>query len=171
MDRELSIVLSPENKDYRSVAQANWGLTDEQMQGMHVHHHPSRSDGGRNIPEHLYVCSEHMHYAGWHKANIGCILWASAGGKITGAINVTARRGFCAPGVASNGGKIGGKRAAELGVACHTPQHRSKGGTNTSWQVWESTVDGFRGNAGNVAKHNRANGWPPEARKRVYFKE
>jgi hypothetical protein len=167
MDRELSIVLSPNNKDYRKVAQVHWGLTDEQMKGMHVHHFPPQGEGGRNIPEHLYVCSDYMHYVGWHKANIGCILWASAGGKITGSTNVASGRGFCAPGVASAGGKRGGKRAFELGVGCHAPEVRGKGGRNTARQTWESTVDGFQGNAGNVAKHNRANGWDPNARKRV----
>jgi hypothetical protein len=34
-------------------------------------------------------------------------------------------------------------------------------------QIWESTMDSFRGNAGNVAKHNRANGWDPNARIRI----
>ena len=66
MEKSLSIVLSPEVSDYRKVAQKNWGLTDEQMKGKHVHHHPPRSEGGRNIPEHLYVCSLSMHAFGWH---------------------------------------------------------------------------------------------------------
>jgi hypothetical protein len=43
----------------------------------------------------------------------------------------------------------------------------SKGGKKSAAQIWESTIDGFRGNAGNVAKHNRANGWDPNARIRV----
>lgn len=34
-------------------------------------------------------------------------------------------------------------------------------------QVWESTVDGFRAGAGNVAQHNIRNGWDPKARVRV----
>jgi hypothetical protein len=34
-------------------------------------------------------------------------------------------------------------------------------------QVWESTVDGFRGNAANVSRHNIANGWDPNARVKV----
>lgn len=34
-------------------------------------------------------------------------------------------------------------------------------------QVWESTVDGFRSGAGQVAQHNRANGWDPAARIRI----
>jgi transposase len=48
------------------MAQKAWGLTDEQMEGMHVHHHPAQSEGGRNVPEHLYVCSPSMHQHGWH---------------------------------------------------------------------------------------------------------
>jgi hypothetical protein len=42
-----------------------------------------------------------------------------------------------------------------------------KGGKKSSTQVWESTVDGFRANPGNVAQHNRANGWDPNARIRI----
>jgi hypothetical protein len=34
-------------------------------------------------------------------------------------------------------------------------------------QVWESTVDGFRSNAGNVAQYNKARGWDPAARIRI----
>jgi hypothetical protein len=40
-------------------------------------------------------------------------------------------------------------------------------GKKTSLQVWESTMDGFRSTPGNVAKHNRANGWDPAARVRI----
>jgi hypothetical protein len=66
MDKSVSLVLSQERWDYRKVAQENWGLTNEQMKGTHVHHHPPKSEGGRNIPEHLYVCSPSMHAYGWH---------------------------------------------------------------------------------------------------------
>ena len=34
-------------------------------------------------------------------------------------------------------------------------------------QVWESTEDGFRGNAGAVACHNKARGWDKNARVRI----
>lgn len=34
-------------------------------------------------------------------------------------------------------------------------------------QVWESTIDGHRGNSSAVARHNRANGWDPNARIRI----
>ena len=66
MDKNLSIVLSPNKRNYREVARNHWGLTLEQMKGMHVHHHPAVHQGGRNIPEHLYVCSPEMHQHGWH---------------------------------------------------------------------------------------------------------
>jgi hypothetical protein len=43
----------------------------------------------------------------------------------------------------------------------------AKGGEKATAQIWESTIDGFRGNAGNVAYHNKARGWDPNARIRV----
>jgi hypothetical protein len=44
---------------------------------------------------------------------------------------------------------------------------RSKTAMKTNNQVWESTIDGFRSNAGAVAYHNKANGWDPKARIRI----
>ena len=61
-----AIVLVRETKNYRKLAQQHWGLTDEQMRGMHVHHYPEKCNGGRNIPEHLYVCSPSIHAHCWH---------------------------------------------------------------------------------------------------------
>jgi hypothetical protein len=85
MDKEISIVLSKENTDYRKVAQINWGLSDEQMSGKHVHHEPPKALGGRNIPEHLYVCSPDMHQEGWHKGASFPKL-ASEGGKLSAIV-------------------------------------------------------------------------------------
>ena len=85
MDKEVSIVLSKENTDYRGVAQRNWGLSDAQMSGKHVHHEPPRALGGRNIPEHLYVCSPDMHQEGWHKGASFPKL-ASEGGKLSAIV-------------------------------------------------------------------------------------
>ncbi len=34
-------------------------------------------------------------------------------------------------------------------------------------QIWESTIDGFKSNLGNVVKHNKENGWDPGARVRL----
>ena len=63
MNKNLSIVLSRENPNYRRAAQLWYGLTDEQMKNVDVHHNPSRSKGGRNIPEHLYIYHETLHNA------------------------------------------------------------------------------------------------------------
>jgi hypothetical protein len=91
MEKTVSIVLSPHIKNHRKVAQAHWGLTDEEMNGMHVHHHPAVSEGGRNVPEHLYVCSPSMHSHGWHnggyfiqQATEAGIKYGREGGEIGG---------------------------------------------------------------------------------------
>jgi hypothetical protein len=73
----------------------------------------------------------------------------------------------------SEAGKTGGKRASETnrgnktGVFGLTTEQLSENAKKANSQVWESTEDGFRGNAGNVARHNRVNGWNPGARVRV----
>ena len=50
----------------RNIARNHWGLTKEQMVGMEVHHFPPRCEGGKDIPEHLYVCSREVHRTIWH---------------------------------------------------------------------------------------------------------
>ena len=42
-----------------------------------------------------------------------------------------------------------------------------EGSKKTNAQIWESTIDGFRSNAGAVAYHNKARGWDPNARVRI----
>ncbi len=66
MDKSSALAYYPEVKNYRKLAQVTWGLTDQQMDGMHVHHEPPMSEGGRNIAIHLYVTSPSMHAFGWH---------------------------------------------------------------------------------------------------------
>lgn len=133
MEKEVSLVLSPACKNYRKVAQKAWGLTNEQMKGMHVHHFPPVSEGGRNIPEHLYICSPEMHANGWHngeyfieQAQIGGkkggkkgndMLPREArvkGGLKTGLRSHEKKTGLFAPGAATSetcakGGRKGGK--------------------------------------------------------------
>ena len=89
MEKCLSIVLSSDVKNYRKVAQVHWGLTDAQMKGKHVHHHPAVSEGGRNVPEHLYVCSPSMHAHGWHSGEY--FIEQAAAGAAKGA----AKGGLC----------------------------------------------------------------------------
>jgi hypothetical protein len=76
MDKEVSIVLSREVKNYRRLAQEWYGLRDDQMLNMDVHHNPSRSEGGRNIPEHLFVYHYTVHEAVHEDDFVG---WARAG--------------------------------------------------------------------------------------------
>jgi len=127
MKREVSIVLSRERRNYRKLAQEWFGLTDEQMVGMDVHHNPPRHQGGRNIPEHLFVYHETLHasvhgndFTKWARHNGVSREQASEWGK--------------------NGGKIGGKlqprevkvrnglRAKKLGLGIHAPGEARRGG-------------------------------------------
>lgn len=65
MDRNLSIVCV-DKRPYRKIAQENWGLSNQQMKGMHVHHRIPTSKGGANDPSNLYVCSPWFHAWVWH---------------------------------------------------------------------------------------------------------
>jgi hypothetical protein len=80
MDKTSSIILI-DKRNYRKIAQENWGLTDEQMVGMHVHHRIQRSQGGTNDPTNLYVCSPSFHKYIWHSGQ-EWIDWASKGGRL-----------------------------------------------------------------------------------------
>jgi hypothetical protein len=71
---------------------------------------------------------------------------------------------------ATKGGKIGGKiRAKTLNEKNEEGKSINgvKGGKATSSQVWESLIDGFRSGPGQVARHNKANGWDPAARVKI----
>lgn len=65
MDRGVSIV-KIDRRLYRDIAQENWGLSEQQMTGMHVHHRIPLSKGGTNDPSNLYVCSPQFHAWVWH---------------------------------------------------------------------------------------------------------
>jgi hypothetical protein len=66
-----------------------------------------------------------------------------------------------------NGKSVNAKRAALVLHSVKDDMGRSVHTMKTINNRWRSTVDGFESNAGNVASHNRANGWPPEARVKV----
>lgn len=74
-----ALVLLPKGS-YREIAQKNWGLTNDQMKGMHVHHRTPRSKGGTDAPENLYVCSPSFHAQVWHDGD-HFTEWASKGGE------------------------------------------------------------------------------------------
>lgn len=79
MRRDLSIVTT-DKRHYRVIAQEHWGLTDEQMVGMHVHHRTPRCKGGTNDPSNLYVCSPSFHKHAWHDGK-EWVDWAHEGAR------------------------------------------------------------------------------------------
>ena len=79
MEKHLSIV-KLETRPHRVVAQENWGLSDDQMKGMHVHHRVPVSEGGTNDPSNLFVCSPSMHRWGWHNGE-AFVEWAEKGAQ------------------------------------------------------------------------------------------
>jgi len=87
VEKHLSIV-KLETRPHRVVAQENWGLTDEQMKGMEVHHQVPVSEGGTNDPSNLFVCSPSMHRWGWHDGDRGFGEWAHQGGAAMRAKNL-----------------------------------------------------------------------------------
>ena len=73
----------------------------------------------------------------------------------------------------SKAGKIGGNRIVDSKIGIHSEEflnsdarreRDSKGARVLNAQQWVSTHDGFIGNAGNVARHNKINGWDPSDR-------
>jgi hypothetical protein len=69
------------------------------------------------------------------------------------------------------GRSINAVKRAKAALASMTPEEITerarKGGEAVSKQVWESTIDGFRGRACSVALHNKANGWDLNSRRRI----
>ena len=108
MKKEVSIVPSREVKNHRKLAQEWFGLTDEQMIGMDVHHNPPRHQGGRNIPEHLFVYHETLHSA-VHGGDF--TKWARKG-----AFSVKNRN-------SGPGGKVSGAKTRDEKVGIHDPEN------------------------------------------------
>ena len=264
MEKNVSIV-KVDKRHYRIIAQENWGLTDEQMKGKHVHHRIKRSEGGTNDPSNLYVCSPSFHRWGWHNGE-EWIEWAERGAKRAheqkdkDGKSLTAKKaGKAAHRSRSAEGKslhalktivkahedkdeLGrsrkgvkaaerineakdekgrsvnavkgaeklneimheeknkegkSKHAVKMGKAAHRDKNEegkskhavkiaeklngekdtegkslnaSRGGKTAASKIWQSTIDGFVSNAGNVARHNKARGWDPNARVKIGVK-
>jgi hypothetical protein len=132
MKKEVSMVLSVESTNYRKLAQTHYNLTAEQMMGMHVHHNPPRHQGGRNIPEHLYVYHPTLHnevhqgdFTSWASNNgvtkEQAAEWGALGGRTGGKLQPREvkvknglkckenKLGFFALGENAEGGRKGGK--------------------------------------------------------------
>jgi len=113
-NQTVTAIVKVDKRPYRKIAQENWGLTDDQMRGKHVHHRIHVSDGGTNDPSNLYVCSPSMHRWGWHDGE-EWIEWANKGGRLGGSKGglkggrTNAESGHCAR-IAHLGGLSGGKK-------------------------------------------------------------
>jgi hypothetical protein len=174
MNKEVSIVLSVERKNYRKLAQEWFGLTDEQMVDVDVHHNPARHQGGRNIPEHLFVYHKTLHSA-VHGNDF--VLWA----RNTGVSEQQAAEW------GKIGGRIGGKRRSKetcstsgkrMCVVIHERKdkdeksiHAKKVGKITSSQLWEDPDHPELGthNAGNLVRIQKSKSLPhgKENRRRI----
>ena len=183
MLKELSIV-KVDKRSYQTIARENWGLTKEQMKGMHVHHRIPRHKGGTNDPCNLYVCSPSFHRHVWHDGE-EFIEWAAAGGKAK-TPEQQARAGMLGGKLQSREAKQrNGLNAVLKGTGIHSPDYRNsekyiqdkrkgirsvsaedklKGTNKVNGQKWMSTVDGFISTAAGVVSHNRSNGYPTSAR-------
>jgi len=84
------------------------------MKGMHVHHRIPISKGGTDDPSNLYVCSPSMHMWGWHNGE-EFIEWANEGGRKGGKTAAEKGVGAHSPGMASKGGKKGGINGGSKG--------------------------------------------------------
>lgn len=128
MKTSLSIV-KLETRPHRVVAQENWGLTDEQMKGKHVHHRVAVSKGGTNDPSNLFVCSPSMHRWGWHEGE-EFVEW---GGKASEGRD---------PQEHSETSRRAALRTVELGVGLHgmssekQRESASKGGSISGKLPW-----------------------------------
>ena len=122
MEKHLSLV-KLETRPHRVVAQENWGLTDEQMKGCHVHHRVPRSEGGTNDPSNLFVCSPSMHRWGWHEGDRGFGEWASAGGQQAVATGHSGWVYVSHQTRVENGRKVGKRnREQQTGLFAATPE-------------------------------------------------
>lgn len=111
--------------------------------------------------------------------------WHQKGGDVAGQNHLKNKTGIFDEGYRSSqqyvedsrkGGTIAGNRNVVNGTGFLNPEYlrsdkkkkdSQKAAKIASHLVWESTVDGFRSNAGNVARHNIANGWNPSDKRRV----
>jgi general stress protein YciG len=103
-----ALVLLPTGS-HRDIAQKHWGLTDDQIKGMHVHHRIPRSKGGTDAPENLYVCSPSFHANVWHNGYYRIIQNASEVARLGGLARQKA--GFTPEGLAKRKA-----RSKEIGI-------------------------------------------------------
>jgi hypothetical protein len=163
------MIVRVDNRSYRKIAQDNWGLTDEQMIGMHVHHRYPVSKGGTNDASNLYVCSPWFHAHVWHhpdtdhyhnwiasvcKPESRAKSWStrkdnwSEVSKLGGIASVKAKQ---AKGITSWGHNINMTPKQMV-------ERSSLGGKAVSAVLYICPECGIKCNAGNMTRHMKAKG-------------
>ena len=185
MKKEVSIVLSKGVTNYRRLAQEWFGLTDEQMADMDVHHNPARHQGGRNIPEHLFVYHNTLHaavhgddFTKWARKGAASVQNRNTapGGKVSGPICVENQLGIFNPEnkekVREGAKKCGAKRAQQMaqegfpGLGSSF-EAASLAGKKAAAQRWKCLVTGHISSAGGLARFQKARGIDTSLRERL----
>ena len=178
-----SIVLIPK-KPYRKIAQENWGLSDDQMKGMHVHHRIPRSKGGTDAPENLYVCSPSFHQEIWHNGRYRQIVKANdaavSGGLTNVSIHQERKTGWYSPesheksnktrtlnGSLSRAGKAGGSISGKKHSKEFLSEIGTLGGKALAVQKWICTETGYVSNPGGLSRYQNKRGISTFKRKRI----
>ena len=173
MDKNVSIILSREVNNFRKLAQCWYNLTDDQMVGMHVHHNPPRHQGGRNIPEHLFVYHCTLHSA-VHGNDF--TMWASEGGRMGGIAGDKDKKrlhglkckeegiGMFSSAVTKEQRRKWNQEAGKKGAAAQPHETRVKIGTNLGRRNLQFTDPEHpelgSHNAGNLVKIQKSKGLP-----------
>lgn len=152
----MGAIVRVDTRHFRRIAQENWGLTKQQMVGMHVHHRIPRSEGGTNDPANLYVCSAWFHAYVWHDESY-FTLNASKGGK-----SPKARAGQI------KGGKTSAppqtiEAVRKTGLANRGKKYPRNGSSQngapiTNAQKWQCTVTGKVSSPGALSNWQKARG-------------
>jgi hypothetical protein len=178
-----ALVLLPKGS-HREIAQKNWGLTNEQMKGMHVHHRIPRSKGGTDAPENLYVCSPWFHQEVWHQGRykqiVGANSAAAAGGLTNKAIHQEAKTGYYSEeshrkssrtrtenGSLSRAGRAGGKISGSRRSKKQMGEIGVLGGLALASQRWQCTVTGYISTPAGLSNYQKKRGIPSHNRVRI----
>ena len=160
----MGSIVKVDKRHYRKIAQDNWGLTDEQMSGMHVHHRVPRSKGGANDASNLYVCSPWFHAHLWHHPDTDHYHnWIASVSKPESQAKSWNTRKDNWSEVSRAGGAASAKAKRAKGITSWgwestTSEQRSLGGKTVSRVLYECPECGMKCNAGNLTKHMKSKG-------------
>ncbi len=150
---------------YRTTAQKHWGLTKEQMKGMHVHHRIHQSEGGTNDPSNLYVCSPWFHANIWHDGSYFIEQAAKAGSLNTPSQMEGRARGGRHPANQKTKDAVRQTGLSNRGRKHKTTHNNQAKVTNS--QKWECLVTGKITTSGALSNYQKHRGIDVTLRKRV----